>query len=125
MSDTVFIYDTTPARRYTARRYPRSLADKLKIARRLDEFRPLHRRAAGPAQPKDVEFFNAVRTMDFSSTPKSPLFGLTRRKDTRPEDDPNLRALLDAGAPVCTRCRQKLDLHVRDVLVADLKKIWR
>ncbi|MCO5185211.1 MAG: citramalate synthase [Anaerolineae bacterium] len=122
MSDTVFIYDTTLRDGTQREGISLSLADKLKIARRLDEFGVHYIEGGWPgSNPKDVEFFNAVRTMDFKHA-KIAAFGSTRRKDTRPEDDPNLRALLDAGAPVCTVVGKSWDLHVRDVLVADLEE---
>ncbi|MFN2279584.1 MAG: citramalate synthase, partial [Candidatus Promineifilaceae bacterium] len=42
--------------------------------------------------------------------------GSTRRKNSRPEEDPNLKLLLEAETPVVTLVGKSWDLHVRDVL---------
>ena len=70
------------------------------------------------SNPKDAEFFEAVQSMEFQ-TARITAFGSTRRKDTRPEDDPNIRALVDANTPVVTLVGKSWDLHVYDVLETD------
>ena len=47
---------------------------------------------------------------------KITAFGSTRRKNNRPEEDENLRALLEAETPVVTLVGKSWDLHVKDIL---------
>ena len=49
-------------------------------------------------------------------TAKIAAFGATCRANGQPEDDANIKALLDAGTPVCTVVGKSSTLHVRDVL---------
>ena len=46
-------------------------------------------------------------------------FGSTRRKNTRPEEDINLKLLIDAETPVVTLVGKSWDLHVHHVLETD------
>ncbi|MCA9957877.1 MAG: citramalate synthase, partial [Anaerolineales bacterium] len=118
-SHTVFVYDTTLRDGTQREGLNLSLHDKLKIAQRLDEFGVHYIEGGWPgSNPKDADFFNAVQTMTFKHA-KIAAFGSTRHKDTRPENDPNLQALLEAKTPVVTLVGKSWDLHVRDVLVAD------
>ena len=79
-----------------------SLADKLKIARRLDEFGMPYIEGGWPgSNPKDAEFFAAARAMTWQNA-RLAAFGSTRHRANRPEDDPNLRALVEAETPVVT-----------------------
>lgn len=119
MSNTVYIYDTTLRDGTQREGISLSLQDKLRIAKRLDQFGVHYIEGGWPgSNPKDAEFFNAVRDMTFENA-KVAAFGSTRRRDTRPEDDPNLQALLEAQTPVVTLVGKSWDLHVRDVLNTD------
>ncbi len=120
--DKVYIYDTTLRDGTQREGISLSLNDKIHIAQKLDEFGVAYIEGGWPgSNPKDAEFFNAVRDMEFKHA-KIAAFGSTRRKDTRPEDDPNLQALMDAGTPVVTIFGKSSDLHVRDVLETDLEE---
>lgn len=117
--NTVLIYDTTLRDGTQREGLNLSLNDKLKIAKRLDDFGVHYIEGGWPgSNPKDADFFHAVQTMTFTHA-KITAFGATRHKDTKPEDDPNLQALLAAKTPVVTLVGKSWDLHVRDVLAAD------
>ena len=117
--NTVFLYDTTLRDGTQREGLSLSLADKLKIAQKLDEFGMHYIEGGWPgSNPKDAEFFEAVQGMTFKNA-KIAAFGSTRKKDTRPEDDPNIQALVTANTPVVTLVGKSWDLHVRDVLEAD------
>ena len=119
MDNQIYIYDTTLRDGTQMEGISLSLQDKLRIAKRLDEFGIHYIEGGWPgSNPKDAEFFNAVQSMEFKHA-KIAAFGSTRRKDTKPEDDPNLRALIDANTPVVTLVGKSWDLHVHDVLNTD------
>jgi 2-isopropylmalate synthase len=122
MSNTVLIYDTTLRDGSQREGIALSLNDKLRIARRLDEFGVQYIEGGWPgSNPKDAEFFKAIRNNTFKQA-KIAAFGATRRKNTTPEVDANIQALLAAETPVVTVVGKSWDLHVRDVLVTDLEE---
>ncbi len=95
-----------------------SLADKIKIARRLDEFGLAYIEGGWPgSNPKDVDFFAAARSIAWKNA-KLAAFGSTRHRTNRAERDPNLLAIVAAGTPVVTIFGKSWLLHVRDVLGA-------
>jgi 2-isopropylmalate synthase len=116
------IYDTTlrdgsqgEGVSYTAR-------DKVRIAQRLDQFGLAYIEGGWPgSNPKDAEFFERAKDLDWT-TSRVAAFGSTRRANLHAEDDPNLRALIASGAPVCTIFGKSWDLHVTDVLRTTLDK---
>jgi 2-isopropylmalate synthase len=120
MSDatTILLYDTTLRDGTQREGLVLSLADKLKIAQRLDAAGFPYIEGGWPgSNPKDQEFFAAARGMTWRNA-RIAAFGSTRHRANRPEDDPNLQALVAAKTPVCTIFGKSWLLHVRDVLGA-------
>jgi 2-isopropylmalate synthase len=80
-----------------------SVADKLAIARLLDEFGVGYIEGGWPgAMPKDTEFFRRAATELRLDNARLVAFGATRRAGLAAGADPQLRALLDARTPtVC------------------------
>jgi 2-isopropylmalate synthase len=118
MTDRVLLYDTTLRDGTQREGLIVSLADKIKIARRLDDFGMPYVEGGWPgSNPKDVEFFAAAKSMTFK-TARLAAFGSTRHRLNRPEDDPNLRALVEAATPVVTIFGKSWLLHVTEVLGA-------
>ncbi|MBS1248507.1 MAG: (R)-citramalate synthase [Chloroflexi bacterium] len=112
----ISIYDTTLRDGTQSEGISLSVNDKLKIARRLDQFGIDTIEGGWPgSNPKDAEFFERARSLDLENA-QIAAFGSTRRKDTLPEDDANLQALLAAGTPVVTLVGKSWELHVHDVL---------
>ena len=117
---TVHLYDTTLRDGTQREGISLSVDDKLKIARRLDEFGIHYIEGGWPgSNPKDAEFFRRVRAMGLRQA-KVAAFGSTRKKDTRPEEDANLKALLETETPVVTLVGKSWDLHVTEVLETSL-----
>ncbi len=117
---TIQLYDTTLRDGTQREGISLSVDDKLKIARKLDEFGIHYIEGGWPgSNPKDVEFFQRVRSLGLVQA-KVVAFGSTRRKDSCPEDDPNLKALLDAETPVVALVGKTWDLHVLQVLETSL-----
>lgn len=112
----ITIYDTTLRDGTQREGISLSLDDKLKIASRLDAFGMDYIEGGWPgSNPKDVEFFRRAPSLSLSHA-RLTAFGSTRRKNTRPADDSNIQALLDAGTPVITLVGKSWELHVVDVL---------
>jgi len=118
MTSRVVLYDTTLRDGTQREGLIVSLADKIKIARRLDEFGFAYIEGGWPgSNPKDVDFFAAARSIEWKNA-KLAAFGSTRHKNNRAETDPNLAAIVAAGTPVVTIFGKSWLLHVRDVLGA-------
>jgi 2-isopropylmalate synthase len=114
----VVLYDTTLRDGTQGENITLSLADKLRIARMLDEYGMPYIEGGWPgSNPKDIEFFAAARTMTWRNA-KLAAFGSTRHRANRPEDDPNLRELVAAETPVVTIFGKSWLLHVIEVLGA-------
>ncbi len=118
MTDKVLLYDTTLRDGTQREGLIVSLADKIKIARRLDDFGFPYVEGGWPgSNPKDADFFAAAKGMTFR-TARLAAFGSTRHRLNKPADDPNLRALLEADTPVVTIFGKSWLLHVVEVLGA-------
>ena len=114
----VTLYDTTLRDGTQGENITLSLADKLRIARMLDEYGMPYIEGGWPgSNPKDIEFFAAARTMRWE-TAKLAAFGSTRHRSNAPADDPNLRELVAAETPVVTIFGKSWLLHVTEVLGA-------
>jgi len=117
---SIQVYDTTLRDGTQGEGISLSVDDKLKIAKRLDAFGIDYIEGGWPgSNPKDATFFQQARKIDFQHA-RITAFGATRRKDSRPQEDANLRALLDADTPAIALVGKSWDLHVREVLETSL-----
>src|SRR5437868_5165552 len=116
MNRQVFLYDTTLRDGAQGEGISLSLSDKLKILHKLDDFGVHYVEGGWPgANPKDSEFFARARDIKLGNA-KLAAFASTRRPGAAVEDDPTVRALLDAGTPVVAVVGKSWRLHVTDVL---------
>jgi 2-isopropylmalate synthase len=114
------IYDTTLRDGTQSEGFNLSANDKVRIARKLDELGVAYIEGGWPgSNPKDAEFFERARDISWANA-KIAAFGSTCRVKGGPEDDANIRALLDSGAPVCTIFGKSWTLHVTEVLLTTL-----
>lgn len=110
---TVKIYDTTLRDGTQGEGINFGVADKIRIAERLDELGVHYVEGGWPgSNPKDIEFFLKIRLKNA----KVAAFGSTRRKNIKASEDENLKALLEAGTPVVTIFGKTWLLHVHDVV---------
>ena len=117
-SPPVVLYDTTLRDGTQGENIILSLADKLRVARMLDEYGMPYVEGGWPgSNPKDVEFFAAAKSIRWERA-KLAAFGSTRHRANRPEADPNLRELVAAETPVVTIFGKSWLLHVTEVLGA-------
>ncbi len=116
------LYDTTLRDGTQAEDISFSAEDKVRIAEKLDDLGMHYVEGGWPgSNPKDMEFFDKVRNIKFSNV-KIAAFGSTRRAGNRPEDDPNLMALLDSDVSVSTIFGKTWDLHVTKALGISLEE---
>ncbi len=119
---TISLYDTTLRDGAQREGISLSVDDKLKIARRLDEFGMQYIEGGWPgSNPKDAVFFERVRGLQLKNA-RIAAFGMTLKKDSRPEEDANLQALRAAETPVITLVGKSWDLHVLHVLETSLEE---
>ncbi len=110
------IYDTTLRDGTQWEGLSLSGADKIRIARKLDVLGVAFIEGGWPgSNPKDAEFFERARDMEWEHALVAA-FGSTCRVKGGPEDDANIKALLDSQAPVCTVVGKSWTLHVTEVL---------
>ncbi|MSU40487.1 MAG: citramalate synthase [Pedosphaera sp.] len=116
MTTPVEIYDTTLRDGSQGEGVNFSVADKLRIAERLDAFGMHYIEGGWPgSNPKDIEFFAQAQRKKFKHA-KLAAFGSTRRKAVPVEKDEQVRLLLTAGTPVVTIYGKTSMLHVKEVL---------
>src|SRR4051812_4306786 len=116
MKPEIEIYDTTLRDGSQGEGINFSVADKIRIAERLDAFGVHFIEGGWPgSNPKDIEFFQQARRRKFKNA-KLAAFGSTRRKDIAVEKDDQVRLLIDAQTPVVTIYGKTWLLHVKEVL---------
>jgi 2-isopropylmalate synthase len=112
MVKKVIIYDTTLRDGSQSEGISLSSGDKIKIAKRLDEFGVDYIEGGWPgSNPKDMEFFRQAADLEWQ-TAKITAFGSTRRIKTKVTEDQNIQLLLNAATPVVTIFGKTWDLHV-------------
>ncbi|MFN8380885.1 MAG: citramalate synthase [Anaerolineales bacterium] len=111
------IYDTTLRDGTQSEGFNLSANDKVRVAQKLDEIGVAFIEGGWPgSNPKDVEFFERARDMQWKNS-LIAAFGSTCRVKGGPEDDANIKALLDSKTPVCTIFGKTWTLHVKEVLL--------
>ncbi|MDL1941156.1 citramalate synthase [Chloroflexi bacterium CFX2] len=115
------IYDTTLRDGTQSEGFTLSGNDKVRIAQKLDELGVAFIEGGWPgSNPKDVEFFERARDMQWKNA-LIAAFGSTCRIKGGPEDDANIKALIDSHTPVCTIFGKTWTLHVKEVLLTTLE----
>ncbi len=111
------VYDTTLRDGTQSEGFNLSANDKVRVAQKLDELGVAFIEGGWPgSNPKDVEFFERARDMQWKNA-LITAFGSTCRVKGGPEDDANIKALLDSKTPVCTIFGKTWTLHVKEVLL--------
>jgi 2-isopropylmalate synthase len=111
--ERLYLFDTTLRDGAQTNGVDFTLADKLTIARMLDELGIDYVEAGYPgANPTDTNFFAEKRPMRTTLT----AFGMTRRPGRSASNDPGLVALLDAKADAICFVAKSWDYHVRVAL---------
>lgn len=116
-TDEFHLYDTTLRDGAQREGISYSVADKLAVAKLLDQFGVDFIEGGWPgALPKDTEFFARARDeIDFQNA-QLVAFGSTRKAGIPVEDDSQVVALLAAQTPAVTIVAKSDVRHVRDAL---------
>jgi 2-isopropylmalate synthase len=110
------LYDTTLRDGMQGEGMSLSAGEKLRVAHRLDELGIDLIEAGFPSSnPKELELFGLLAHETFTHA-QLAAFGMTRRRETRAEQDPALRVLADCVAPVCTIVGKTWSLHLEKVV---------
>ena len=112
----IFTFDTTLRDGTQGEAVSLSVDDKLLIARKLDELGVDYIEGGWPgSNPKDKEFFARAQALPLAHA-RLTAFGATRLARHRVDDDPSVRALVEAGTPVISIFGKTWDLHVERAL---------
>jgi len=96
-----------------------SAGEKVRLAHWLDGLGIGLIEAGFPSSnPKELELFGLLAAETFA-TSEVAAFGMTRRRDTRADEDPALRVLAECFAPVCTLVGKTWGLHLEKVVKVD------
>ena len=96
-----------------------SVDDKLVIAQKLDELGIDYVEGGWPnSNPKDKEFFQRAKEVKLKHA-RLTAFGSTRFAKNKVDQDPNVRALLEAETPAVSIFGKSWDLHVKRALGID------
>jgi 2-isopropylmalate synthase len=122
LGDAFHVYDTTLRDGAQREGISYSVADKLAVARHLDTLGVGFIEGGWPgAMPKDTEFFARAAAGELELRHAALVaFGATRRAGTSAAQDPQVRALLDSGAPVVTLVAKSDRRHIERALRTDV-----
>jgi len=112
----ISIYDTTLRDGTQGEGISFSVADKLLVAERLDQFGVDYIEGGFPgSNPRDIAFFAEAKNLRLKHA-KLAAFGSTRRAGAKASADPQLRTLLESEMPVLTLVGKTWLLHVTEIL---------
>ena len=114
--EPVLVYDTTLRDGTQGENINFSADEKLNIARKLDDFGIDYIEGGWPgSNPRDMKFFDLAKREHFEHA-RITAFGSTRRPNIIPEDDNNLKMLLQSETPAIAIFGKTWDLHVEKVM---------
>ncbi|MFF8954420.1 citramalate synthase [Streptomyces sp. NPDC014894] len=123
LDDSFHVFDTTLRDGAQREGINLTVADKLTIARHLDDFGVAFIEGGWPgANPRDTEFFSRAQQEITFRHAQLVAFGATRRAGGSAADDPQVKALLDSGAQVITLVAKSHDRHVELALRTTLEE---
>jgi 2-isopropylmalate synthase len=125
VNSKVTIYDTTLRDGMQGEGMSLSADEKVRVAHALDDL-GVHLIEAGfpSSNPKEEALFELLAGETFA-TSEVAAFGMTRRRNSKAEDDPALQLLADSFAPVCTLVGKTWSLHLEKVTQVDTEENLR
>ena len=116
------LYDTTLRDGTQGTGISFSVADKIRVAEKLDEFGIHYIEGGFPgSNPKDAEFFEQAKKRAWKHA-KITAFGATRRGNMAVENDPQVKLLLEAETPAVCIVGKTWPLHVTEVFQVSLEE---
>lgn len=120
--EPILLYDTTLRDGTQGENITFSADEKVKIALRLDDIGIHYIEGGWPgSNPKDMQFFDLAKRVTFNHS-RLVAFGSTRKPGRRPDEDPNLAALLASETPAVTIFGKSWDLHVEEIMANSLEE---
>ncbi|HET6289466.1 MAG TPA: citramalate synthase [Amycolatopsis sp.] len=122
LGDAFHLYDTTLRDGAQREGISYSVTDKLAVARLLDDLGVGFIEGGWPgALPKDTEFFARAASGELKLRHAALVaFGATRKAGAKAEQDPQVRALIEAQAPVVTLVAKSDLRHIERALRVDV-----
>ncbi len=118
----VKLYDTTLRDGTQAEDISFLVEDKIRIAHKLDENGIHYIEGGWPgSNPKDITFFKEIKKEKLQQA-KIAAFGSTRRAKVTPDQDQNLRTLIEAEPDAVTIFGKTWDFHVHEALRISLEE---
>ncbi len=119
----ISIFDSTLRDGAQAAGISYSVNDKIKICKYLDNIGVKYIEAGNPgSNPKDLEFFERVKSEVKFYNSTLVAFGSTRRKGIDVKDDANVISLINAGTDVVCIFGKSWDFHATEILHVSLEE---
>jgi 2-isopropylmalate synthase len=116
------IYDTTLRDGSQAEELHLTTEDKIRIAQKLDELGVHYIEGGWPgSNPTDKQFFKEIKNYEMKNAIISA-FGSTHNAKTSPENDANLKAVIDAQVEAASIFGKTWDFHVTHALHVSLPR---
>lgn len=120
--EKITIFDSTLRDGAQAEGISFSVADKLNILKTLDKLGIDVIEAGNPgSNPKDIEFFEELKDVELEHA-KICAFGSTRRPGKKPEEDDNLRKIIDSGAKTAAIFGKSSEFHTKEIIHTTLEE---
>ena len=117
------IFDTTLRDGFQQEGISPSVKDKLAIANLLDDLGVDYIEGGWPgASPKEEEFFDKAKKELKLTNAKLVSFGSTRKLNIKVEDDPQVKALVDAGTEYVCIVGKSSNLHITKAIETDVEE---
>ena len=117
------IFDTTLRDGFQQEGISPSVKDKLAIAKLLDDLGVDYIEGGWPgASPKEEEFFDKAKKELKLKNAKLVSFGSTRKLNIKVEEDPQVKALVDAGTEYVCIVGKSSNLHITKAIETDVEE---
>lgn len=114
--EPIVLYDTTLRDGTQGENVNFTAEEKVKIALRLDDMGIHYIEGGWPgSNPRDKRFFELAKDIEFKNA-RLTAFGSTRKPGVSPDQDQNLKALLESHTPAVAIFGKTWDLHVEKVM---------
>lgn len=120
--EPILLYDTTLRDGTQGENISFTADEKLTIAKMLDDIGIHYIEGGWPgSNPRDRQFFDLAKRTEFKHS-RLTAFGSTRRPGISPDDDPNLKALIESGTPAVALFGKSWGLHVERIMENTLQE---
>ena len=120
--DPVLLYDTTLRDGAQGEYISFTAKEKIVIAQKLDDMGIHYIEGGWPgSNPRDMLFFDMAKDITFKNS-RLTAFGATRKPNITPENDNNLKALINSGTDAVAIVGKSWDLHVEQIMQNSLEE---